>query len=207
MTKKKDKHEKDGHHDHVETELQEQLETVEKLEQEKQELLDKLQRVSADYANFQKRVPKQVADSVAYEKERILKSVLPVLDNFEHTLQNAEKLHDVDVFAKGVRIVYDQMLDVLKSHGVEQTAAVGEKFDPSKHEAMMRREEADQEDDTVLEEFQKGYRLGERVLRPSKVIVNKLAAGGTGKDAGGCEEQADEEGQTVEPCEVPETED
>ena len=205
MTKKKEKHE-DKHRDSTEAELQKQLEAVEKLEQEKGELLEKLQRVSADYANFQKRVPKQVADSIAYEKERILKSVLPVLDNFEHTLQNAHAVDDVDVFAKGVRIVYDQMLDVLKSHGVEQIASVGEKFDPSKHEAMMRREEADQEDDTVLEEFQKGYRLNDRVLRPSKVIVNKLAAGGAGKDTEVCEDQVDGEGEKAEPCEVPETE-
>lgn len=203
MTKKKDK---DKQQKSAEAEAKEQSASVEEIVQEKQELFEKLQRVSADYANFQKRAAKQVADSITYEKERILKSMLPVLDNFEHTLQNARAVEDVDVFAKGVRIVYDQMLDVLKSHGVEQIEAVGEKFDPSKHEAMMRREEEDQEDDIVLEEFQKGYRLSERVLRPSKVIVNKLAAADTGKDRGACEGQADEEGETVEPCEAPETE-
>jgi hypothetical protein len=68
------------------------------------------------------------------------------------------------------------MLDILKSHGVEQIKALGEKFDPAQHEAMLQRAEPGAADDVVLEEFQKGYRLNGRVIRPSKVIVNKLAA-------------------------------
>ncbi|MHC4531414.1 MAG: nucleotide exchange factor GrpE [Planctomycetota bacterium] len=143
------------------------------LEKEKAELFEKLQRVSADYANFQKRSVKQVTDDIAYEKEKIIKSLLPALDNFEHTLANAGSAEDVEVFVKGVRIIYDQMLDILKSHNVEQIKAAGEKFDPSLHQAMMQRAEQDKEEGTVLEEFQKGYTLNGRVIRPSKVIVNK----------------------------------
>ena len=133
------------------------------------------QRLSADYANFQKRVPKQVSDTVGYEKEKIIKSLLPVLDNFEHTLQIAHTAESIEVVIKGIRIVYDQMLDILKSYDVSQIKALGEKFDPALHQAMMQREEADEEEDIVLEEFQKGYRLAGRVIRPSKVVVNKQA--------------------------------
>ncbi|MHC4744604.1 MAG: nucleotide exchange factor GrpE, partial [Planctomycetota bacterium] len=97
--------------------------TVEELLVEKAELLAQLQRVSADYANFQKRVPKQISDSVAYQKERLIKSLLPVLDNLEHTLANAGSAEDIDVLAKGVQIIHDQMLDILKSHDVEQIQA------------------------------------------------------------------------------------
>ena len=143
------------------------------LEKEKAELFEKLQRVSADYANFQKRSVKQVTGDITYEKEKIIKSLLPALDNFEHTLANAGSAEDVEVFVKGVRIIYDQMLDILKSHNVEQIKAAGEKFDPSLHQAMMQRAEPEKEEDTVLEEFQKGYTLNGRVIRPSKVIVNK----------------------------------
>jgi len=143
-----------------------------------QELLqifvDQYQRVSADYANFQKRAPKQIADTIAYEKEKIIKTLLPALDNFEHTLQKAHSTKDIEVFVKGVQIVYDQMLDILKSHGVEQIRASGEKFDPALHQAMMQQAEPEQEEDIVLEEFQTGYKLNGRVIRPSKVIVNKL---------------------------------
>lgn len=143
------------------------------LEKEKAELFEKLQRVSADYANFQKRSVRQVTDDIAYEKEKILKSLLPAIDNFEHMLASAGSAEDVEVFVKGVRIIYDQMLDILKSHNVEQIKAAGEKFDPSLHQAMMQRAEPEKEEGTVLEEFQKGYTLNGRVIRPSKVIVNK----------------------------------
>jgi len=162
-------------------ELQQQLSNLQK---EKDEIFEKLQRVSADYANYQKRIPKQISDTIAYEKETVIKSLLPALDNFEHTLQsfnliqdkNANSVEDVNVFVEGVRIIYNQMLDILKSHGVEQIKAMGEMFDPALHEAMMQKAEPDREENVVLEEFQKGYKLNGRVIRPSKVIVNKLTA-------------------------------
>ena len=149
--------------------------TVEELLVEKAELIGQLQRVSADYANFQKRVPKQISDGAAYQKEWVIKSLLPVLDNLEHTLLSARSAEDIDVLVKGIQITHDQMLDILKSHDVEQIQALGEMFDPSRHEAMMRRSEPDREDNVVLEEFQKGYMLNGRAIRPSKVIVNKPA--------------------------------
>ena len=147
---------------------------IDDLQSEKDELFAKLQRVNADYANFQKRVPKQIADTTCYEKEKLIKTLLPVLDNFEHTLENARSAEELDVVVKGIHIVYDQMLDILKSHGVEKIKAMGEKFDPALHQAMMQRAEPEQEDCTVLEEFQAGYKLNGRVIRPSKVAVNKL---------------------------------
>lgn len=149
---------------------------IEQLQKEKDELFAQLQRVSADYSNFQKRSPKQIVDSVAYEKEKIIKTFLPALDNFEHTLQGASGANDIDILIKGVKIVYDQMLDILKSHGIEQIMASGEKFDPSVHQAMMQRSEPAKAEGIVLEEFQKGYKLNGRVIRPSKVIVNKAQA-------------------------------
>jgi molecular chaperone GrpE len=155
------------------SELEELRRQIESLQKEKDELFAKLQRVGADYENFQKRVPKQIADTVAYEKEKIIKTLLPALDNFEHTLQNANSAESLDVLLKGIQIIYDQMLDTLKSHGVEQIKAVGEKFEPALHEAMMQRYEAEEEENIVLEEFQKGYKLNGRVIRPSKVVVNK----------------------------------
>lgn len=147
---------------------------LENLQKEKDELFGKLQRVSADYANFQKRSAKQIADAITYEKEMIIKTLLPVLDNFEHTIQNIQTAENMDVLIKGVKIIHDQMLDILKLHGVEQTKSTNEKFDPNLHEAMLQKADPDKEDNIVLEEFQKGYKLNGRVIRPSKVIVNKL---------------------------------
>lgn len=159
--------------------MREEIEAIraqlDEVQNERDDLLGKLQRVSADYTNFQKRVSRQLADSIVYEKEHLIKTLLPMLDNFEHTLEKSLGAESVDVVLQGVRIVYDQMLDTLRSHGVETIQALDEQFDPSHHEAMMRREDPDREDNTVLDEFQKGYKLNGRVIRPSKVIVNKLA--------------------------------
>ena len=144
------------------------------LEKEKDDLFARLQRLSADYANFQKRTPKQVADTIAYEKEKIMRTLLPALDNFDHTFQNTHAAENVDAFVKGVRIIYDQIIDILKSHGVEQINALGKKFDPSQHEAVRQEAQPQQPDGAVLEELQKGYKLNGRVIRASRVVVNIL---------------------------------
>lgn len=157
-------------------ELQQQVET---LTAEKQEVFEQLQRIGADYANYQKRAPRQIADSVVYEKKAILRSLLPSIDNFEHALSHASTAQGegaMETFIKGIKLVLDHMLDALKNQGVQRIDALGQPFDPNLHEAMMRRSEPDKEDNTVLDVYQAGYMLGEQVLRPSKVIVNKIEA-------------------------------
>jgi molecular chaperone GrpE len=151
-------------------------EEMEALKNEKNELFNKLQRLSADYANFQKRVPKQIADALTHEKELIIKSLLPVLDNFEHTLNNAPAADNAEVLAKGIKITYDHLLAILKSLGVEQIKVTNEKFDPALHEAVMQKSEPDKENDIILQELQKGYKLNNRVIRPSRVVINKYVA-------------------------------
>lgn len=200
--KKKDKKKPKSEDTVVEqSDMKEPRNTIEALQEEKNEVFGQLQRVSADYANFQKRVPRQISDAINYEKERIIKSMLPALDNFEHTLQNSTSAEDVGVLIKGIRIIYDQMLDILKSHGVEQMETLGESFNPALHEAMMRKTEPEKEDNTVLEEFQKGYTLNGRVIRPSKVVVNKLT---TEQEAS--EQVQTEQGKAVEEFDTTETE-
>lgn len=156
--------------------LEKQLEA---LASEKQSLFEQLQRVSADYANIQKRVPKQIADSVAYEKKAVLRSLLPSIDNFEHALSHAAAAEGEDAsgnIIQGIQLVFEHMLDALKTHGVKRIEALDQPFDPNLHEAMMRQSNPDKADDTVLEVYQAGYMIGEQVLRPSKVIVNKVEA-------------------------------
>jgi molecular chaperone GrpE len=160
---------------------------LEKLEAEKNEIFERLQRISAEFANYQKRSARQISESIAYEKEHILKSLLPILDNFEHTLAHLNKIEGAAEVVKGVKIVYDQFLASLKSHGVESITALGEKFDPAFHQALTQRSEPDKEEMLVLEEYRKGYKLGDKVLRPSIVIVNKKAV-----------EQPDEEPQKAD---------
>jgi len=174
-------------------ELEKIREEIDGLQKEKGELFGKLQRLSADYANFQKRVPKQIADTTAYEKEKIIKTLLPILDDFERTLQNTHAAENVDTLMKGVRIIYDQMIGVLKSNGVEQIKTVGEKFEPFLHEAMLQMFEQSKEENIVLEELQKGYKLNGRVIRPARVIINKPPPGPQNQTADECETSDDEE--------------
>ena len=125
--------------------LQKQLEELRKqaesLQKEKDDIFAKLQRVAADYDNYQKRSAKQITDNVAYEKDKIVKSLLPVLDNFEYILANTSCGVTDETLLKGVKIIYDQMLGVLKGHGVEQIKSAGEKFNPAHHEAITHRSE------------------------------------------------------------------
>jgi molecular chaperone GrpE len=188
-------------------ELEELRNTIEDLQKERDELFAKLQRVGADYANFQKRAPKQITDTIVYEKEKIIKTLLPALDNFEHTVQNADSAENVDVLVKGIQIIYDQMLDILKSHGVEQIKAQDEEFDPALHEAMMQKAEPEKADSIVLEEFQKGYKLNSRVIRPSKVIVNKLTVEQPAdQQQAETSEQTTNKHETVDECETSDAE-
>lgn len=149
---------------------------LEELTQEKGELFEKLQRVSAEFVNFERRSVKQIADSVEYEKKSLIRSLLPSLDNFEHALAGAANAESVEKVVEGVQLTFDHMLDALKSHGVEKIAAADQQFDPSMHEALMQRTEEDKEDNIVLEEFQSGYTINGQVIRPAKVIVNKIPA-------------------------------
>ena len=162
----------------ISTDPQEQIQKLEEkidaLAKEKDELFEKLQRVSADYTNFQKRAPKQISDSIAYEKKNLMRSLLPSLDNFEHALAGLEKAESIEDVVKGIKMVHQHLLDALKAHGVEPIKAACQQCAPSMHEAMMRKTDENQPDNIVLEEFQKGYKLNGQVLRPSKVIVNKL---------------------------------
>lgn len=163
----------------LENEVQSLQQDIEKLKGEKQELFEQLQRVSADYVNFQKRSVKQVADTVAYEKKTIIKSLLPSIDNFEHALTHACATQgEEDNLVKGIQLVFTHMMDALKSHGVERIEAAGKQFDPNEHEAMMQKNDPDAEDNAVLEVYQAGYTMGGQVIRPAKVIVNKLPAAG-----------------------------
>lgn len=153
-------------------ELQEKLDALQK---DRDDTFAQLQRIGADYANYQRRAPKQIADSIAYEKKAIIKSLLPSLDNFEHALAGAETAQDTESVVKGVRLIFEHMLDALKTHGVRQIEARNQPFDPMLHQAMLQRNEEDKPDGIVLEEFQKGYMINDDVLRPTKVIVNKSA--------------------------------
>ncbi len=154
-------------------EANEDLDPVAELEGERNELMGRLQRLGADYQNYQKRVQKDIQSARQYANEDIIRAMLPVLDDMERALGHARENHDEDdPFLQGMQLVHDKMLDVLTKFGVTVIdAAEGETFNPDLHAAMMQQPSEEHSPMTILQEVQRGYRLKDRTLRPAGVVV------------------------------------
>ena len=134
-----------------------------------QDLMDTLQRVQADFENYKRRVEQEKKDFTQYACTDVIKELLPFLDSFELSLKNTSNHEE---FVKGVELIYSQLWDMLEKKGVKRIEAEGRPFDPVCHEALLS-EKSEEEENTVLEELQKGYTINGRVLRPTKVKVAK----------------------------------
>ena len=138
------------------------------LEAERDELLDDLKRVAADFENYRKRVARDQESLVARAHERLVKELLPVLDDLERALAAAEE-HEEAKLEEGVMLVHRELASALQREGLAEIETNG-RFDPHVHEALVS-QPSEAEEGSVLEVVQKGYRLGDRVLRPARVIV------------------------------------
>lgn len=138
-------------------------------EKERDEVKDSYQRLRAEFDNFKKRTQKEKESIYIDSVADAVKSMLPVVDNFERAL--AQDTDNVDGIMEGMKMVYRQLLDAIESLGVEVIPSIGEKFDPKLHNAVMHVEDEEQEDNIVVEEFQKGYCLKGKVIRHSMVKV------------------------------------
>jgi molecular chaperone GrpE len=139
-----------------------------RLAKEKAETLDRLLRLQAEFYNFRKRSEKDRSEFVQYAGMEIVRELLPVLDNFELALKTECASKD---YAKGVEMIYQRMADSMKKLGLEPIEAEGKSFDPHVHQAVERVPTEDSPEDTILAEFQKGYRFKGKLLRPSMVKV------------------------------------
>lgn len=126
-------------------------------------------RLQADFENFRRRTSKEKEELSAVIKQEILKDMLPLLDNFERAM--AAETKDAEAFQKGVDMIYTQLQEVMKKNGLEPIETEGQKFDPNFHQAVMRVQNDDLEDDDIVQELQKGYMVEGRVIRPSMVQV------------------------------------
>jgi molecular chaperone GrpE len=132
-------------------------------------------RLAADFENFRRRKAQELSDRVRYGSEDAARALLPALDNLRRAVDHAPEGTD-DAFLEGVRMTVRQFEDALTSLGVAPIEAVGARFDPSVHEAVAGVESPEVEHDTVVDELQRGYRLHDRVIRPSMVRVAHPAA-------------------------------
>jgi molecular chaperone GrpE len=141
------------------------------VEEQQQEVVAdaRLLRLAADFDNYKKRAAREREEYVVLANERLLKELLPVLDDLERALNAAED-HEEAQLEEGVRLVHRSLASLLARNGVEEIATDG-KFDPHVHEALLAQPAEDREQGDVLDVIQKGYKLGDRVVRPARVIV------------------------------------
>lgn len=132
---------------------------------------DKYLRAVADLDNYRKRAEKEKADAIAFANEKLIEEILPVIDNFERALAHANGEENLESLRQGIGLISGQMAALIKKFGIEEIKAAGEKFDPAMHHAISEEENPEAEPGTVVREFQKGYLLKGRLLRPAMVAV------------------------------------
>lgn len=137
------------------------------------ELNNRYLRLQADFINYKKRNEKEKESIYTYAKSAIISDCLNALDNFERAFSTIDEDFKENSFYKGIEMVYKQMLEALSKNGMEEIEALNSKFDPTFHYAVMQEESEDIEPDTVIDVLQKGYKISDKVIRPSMVKVSK----------------------------------
>lgn len=166
---------------------------VERLQRTAQDMRELAQRKQAEFENFRRRTERERADVVRYAASDLVKEILPVLDNLERAVEASETENDSRV-REGIAIIHKQFKDILERNGLEEIDCVGKPFDPHLHEAVSRVETGEHPEGTVVEVFQKGYRMKDRLLRPSMVSV---AHSSHGPEAASPDEDAESEDEVV----------
>ena len=157
------------------------LEPIEALEKELQETKDELDeqkdkfiRLQAETDNFRKRLSREKEEFSQYANERLFKGLIPIFDNFERALEDPS--NEIKSLKEGLDMTLKQFSTFLEKENIEPIKAIGEKFNPELHEALTSEESNDHEEDTIISQFVKGYKINNRVLRPSQVIIAKKPA-------------------------------
>ena len=151
-----------------------ELSNEEKLQQEVERLNDQVYRLSAEISNIQKRNAKERQDAAKYRSQSLAQNLLNVIDNLERAIASPSESEDAQNLKKGIEMVYESFLYALKEEGIEEIDALDQPFDPTLHHAVQTVPvEEGQEADKVMQVFQKGYKLKDRVLRPAMVIVSQ----------------------------------
>lgn len=146
---------------------------LEKVETGRDEFKDQLLRKAAEFDNYKKRTENEISKLISRANAGLITELLPVLDDFERFLNTGHEGDDIKTMSDGIEIIYRSLVKLLEKQGVERIEAVGQEFDPEKHEALMQVENDEHPSNTVVEEHLKGYVMNDRVLRHSQVLVSK----------------------------------
>ena len=144
---------------------------VDRLRLELEETKNRLLRAMADLENYRARMNRQMAEERKYASIELLRELLPIWDNIGRALEAVSASHNLDVLVEGVQMVHAQFLEVLKKHHCEKIEAMNQPFDPNFHASVAQFPSAKHPANTVIEEVQAGFRLFDRVVRPSQVVL------------------------------------
>ena len=145
----------------------------EKLKEENKEINNKYLRMTADFQNFKKRAEKEKSDIYQFANEKLIVDLLPTIDNLERAIKSNKDEGANESFTQGIEMILQQFLDVLTKNDVKEIDAIGQKFDPNYHHAVLQEENDEYESETVVDQFQKGYTVNDKVIRPCMVKVIK----------------------------------
>lgn len=144
--------------------------------EESENYYDRLMRLQADFENYKKRMAKEKAEQIKYANEGLIQELLSVLDDLDRAVALGGEDSAIDSLSEGIGLIQSKLKDILGKAGLEEVEAKGREFDPNIHEAVMITPAADDDDNIVAEEVQKGYMLSGKVIRPSKVVVTNSKA-------------------------------
>jgi len=148
-------------------------EEIRNLTSENKVLNEKIKLTQADLINYRKRKDEETANALKFANQDIIKDILVVVDNLERTLNSKSESEEVKNYQKGVQLIYDNLISILKNYGVTEINRVGEIFDSQQEQALLTECVEDKDDEIVLEVLLKGYKLKDRVIRPASVKINQ----------------------------------
>ena len=137
-------------------------------------LEEKLKLAGAELINYRKRKDEETEGLLKYANQGIITELLIIIDNFERFLSHSEDSEELKKYSVGIKMIYNNLIDILKKYGVEEINRVGQVFDPNLEQALLVDNDSTKEDDIVLEVLLKGYKLKDRVIRPASVKINQL---------------------------------
>jgi molecular chaperone GrpE len=156
----------------INEELNQAKTKIEQLDREATEYKDKLLRKAAEFENYKRRTENDQLNLLKYAAESFIIKLLPIVDDFERSLQHIDNTKDLDSIKQGIKLVYEKLIKVLDEQGVKKIESIGKPFDVHFHEAIMQKKADSIEPHTVLDEVEKGYIYKDRVIRHTKVIVS-----------------------------------
>jgi molecular chaperone GrpE len=175
----------------TEEELMNKDKRIEELENETADLKDKLLRRAAEFENYKRRTENDQLNLLKYAAESFIIKLLPIVDDFERSLQHIDNSSDIESIKKGLKLIYDKLMKTLDDQGVKKIEAVGQPFDVEFHEALMQRKADNVAPHTVLDEIEKGYMYKDRVIRHAKVVVSEDQEFQEGNDNSASENKED----------------